>query len=70
MGWLEEEAATDCNNMYDNQELALCHTPRLNRFLTRVYDLTQEIGAEWNFSLGDCHKCYQPMLTEKGIQLD
>jgi hypothetical protein len=32
---------------YDNLELAMCHTPRLNRFITEFKLLTLEFGGEW-----------------------
>jgi hypothetical protein len=32
---------------YDNLELAMCHTPRLNRFLAEFKRLTVEFGGEW-----------------------
>ena len=31
----------------DNLELAMCHTPRLNRFITEFKRLTLEFGGEW-----------------------
>jgi hypothetical protein len=33
--------------IYDNLELAMCHTPRLNRFLAEFKRLTLEFGGEW-----------------------
>jgi len=56
---------------YDNSELALRHTPRLNRFLRRVKELTLEYGGRWELS--DDQKddiYYWPMLSENGIVLD
>jgi hypothetical protein len=56
---------------YDNSELALRHTPRLNRFLRRVKELTLEYGGRWELS--DDQKdsiSYWPMLSEDGIALD
>jgi hypothetical protein len=37
---------------YDNLELAMCHTPRLNRFLADFKRLTLEFGGEWVYSDG------------------
>ena len=36
----------------DNLELAMCHTPRLNRFLADFKRLTLEFGGEWVYSDG------------------
>ena len=36
----------------NNLELARCHTPRFNRFLAEVKQLTLEFGGEWK--LGEC----------------
>lgn len=40
---------------HPNLELAMCHTPRLNRFLAEVRRLTLEWGGEWTFE-GDCNE--------------
>ena len=36
----------------DNLELAMCHTPRLNRFLAEFKRLTLEFGGEWKYGDG------------------
>lgn len=38
---------TYLSDEYDNLELAMCHTPRLNRFLAEFKRLTLEFGGEW-----------------------
>jgi hypothetical protein len=56
---------------YDNSELALRHTPRLNRFLRRVKELTLEYGGRWELSDDQKNDIYYwPMLSEDGIILD
>jgi hypothetical protein len=71
MGLLEEYPADrDDMAMYDNRELAACHTPRLNRFIESIRAAALSMDAEWNLVMDDYCWRYQPMLTETGIKLD
>jgi hypothetical protein len=42
VGWMDSEEP-----YYDNSELAALNTPRLNRFLQRVKELTLSLGGKW-----------------------
>jgi hypothetical protein len=53
---------------YDNRELALCHTPRFNRFLANVRQLVLDYGGEWE--IADDRMSYSSQITETGIILD
>jgi hypothetical protein len=53
--------------LYDNRELAHCHTPRLNRFIQRVKQLTLDYGGKWSIDTRDDSKKY---WNEDGIVLD
>jgi hypothetical protein len=72
VGWLEERRACGSNNdKYDNRELAQCHTPRLNRFISTVRELVLEYGGNWVIdSPPPDTGFYSPMVTEQGILLD
>jgi hypothetical protein len=54
----------------DNTDLALRHTPRLNRFLARVKELTLQFGGKWERSNDQHISIYWPMIGEEGILLD
>ena len=55
---------------YDNRELASCHTPRLNRFLSAVRQLVLELGGEWRLNPPEgMAKHYMVMVREDGIGL-
>jgi hypothetical protein len=55
----------------DNRELALRHTPRLNRFLARVKQLTLEYGGTWGIDKSqDTVVRYHSQWDENGIFLD
>ena len=44
---------SDCTRYeYDNLELAMCHTPRFNRFLAEVKQLTLDLGGEFSCEAG------------------
>jgi hypothetical protein len=47
----------------NNLELARCHTPRFNRFLAEVKQLTLEFGGTWE--LGECRS--ESVINEDGI---
>jgi hypothetical protein len=61
---------SDPREWYDNSELALRHTPRLNRFLLRVKELTLQYGGKWELSTEHKDEIHWPMLSEDGIILD
>jgi hypothetical protein len=55
----------------DNRELALRHTPRLNRFLARVKQLTLDYGGTWGIDKSqDTVVRYHSQWDENGIFLD
>jgi hypothetical protein len=53
----------------DNRELALCHTPRLNRFIQRVKQLTLGYGGEWSIDRDDVNGSWDSHWNEDGIVL-
>lgn len=60
---------------YFNTELAACHTPRLNTFLTKVRQVALEMGGSWGLSsLHDgrynMNPLYIQVVNENGINLD
>jgi hypothetical protein len=71
-GFLEERRTHGSNNdKYDNRELAQCHTPPLNRFISTVRELVLEYGGIWRIDYPDPFiGFYAPMITEQGILLD
>jgi hypothetical protein len=56
--------------LFDNRELANCHTPRLNQFLGETYQLAKKYGADWEIETGYIHDKYKPMITKTSILLD
>ncbi len=55
---------------YDNRELASCHRPRLNRFLSTVRQLALELGGQWRLNPPEgMAKNYMAMVREDGIKL-
>jgi hypothetical protein len=56
--------------MFDNQELALRHTPRLNRFLQSVKKLIEERGGHMDVDCSNFQEFYGSMCSEDGIILD
>jgi hypothetical protein len=63
----------DFYQWFDNRELALVHTPRLNRFLQRVRQWTVECGGSWSIDRAAC--CDELLISdllwnEDGIILD
>jgi hypothetical protein len=72
VGFLEDcEPPLNLQDMFDNRELALQHTPRLNRFLSSVYDLVQELNGEWELGESD-EECsfYERMRGIHSIELN
>jgi len=63
----EEQA----RELYDNIELALHHTPRLNRFLQEARAQTLAIGGSWQLDqVDELRKYLRPQLSDDGIVLD
>jgi hypothetical protein len=60
----------EAKRWHDNTDLALRHTPRLNRFLARVKELTLQFGGKWERSNDQHISIYWPMIGEEGILLD
>lgn len=56
--------------MISNHELASQHTPRLNRFLQEVRQLTLQWNGTWKADKHLVSNYYQPYLTETSIKLD
>jgi hypothetical protein len=56
--------------MFDNQELALRHTPRLNRFLRSVKKLIEGRGGHMDVDCSNFQEFYGSMCSEGGIILD
>jgi hypothetical protein len=71
-GFLEEQPVWyEDRVFYDNRELALRHTPRLNRFLANVRDITLEMGGTWYVDKdGYPTSRYEEQFNEDGIILD
>jgi len=55
---------------FDNRELAQCHTPRFNRFISQVKQITLEFGGTWKLDAADADQLYKEQLTEEGIRLE
>ncbi len=58
------------DRMFDNQELALRHTPRLNRFLRSVKKLIEERGGHMDVDCSNFQEFYGSMCREDGIILN
>jgi hypothetical protein len=57
--------------LYDNRELASCHTPRLNRFLSEARRLAEGAGGEWRCSPPEgSAEHYARMVGEESIRTD
>jgi hypothetical protein len=54
--------------VFDNRELAHCHTPRLNNFLSGVKELVLDIGG--TFEIDCTSSFYEKQLSQAGISLD
>ncbi len=57
-------------HFFDNRELACCHTPRLNRFISNVRQLTLSFGGSWKVGDVEVSKLYKNRITEDGITLE
>jgi hypothetical protein len=57
---------------YDNSELALCHTPRFNKFIQGIKQLTIQYGGVWTaeYDDNDCDQNYRNQWDDNGIVLD
>lgn len=56
--------------MLDNRELAACHTPRLNRFLQGLREMTEKLGGTWVTRRDDPRFNYLRLITPDGIAFD
>lgn len=69
-GYLEDDSPYENRIFHDNRELALGHTPRLNRFLASVRDLTLEFDGVWKVDYPTYDEQYNQQFDENGIYLD
>ncbi|MCA9676268.1 MAG: hypothetical protein H6709_08985 [Kofleriaceae bacterium] len=65
-----EHPWADYKRWFDNRELALQHTPRLNRFLGELRALVTLAGGAWKVDDSECHPRYRQWIGPDGIQLD
>lgn len=63
-----EMGMPDIPVMYDNRELAHCHTPLLNQFLKEVREAGIAAGGKWVLEAAECR--YPDIVTEDGVKLD
>jgi hypothetical protein len=68
-GYLEDDSPYESRVFRDNRELALRHTPRLNRFLASVRDLTLEFDGIWKVDHPTYEEQYNEQFDENGIHL-
>lgn len=68
VGFMEDKPAQSQEDMYDNRQLALRHTPRFNDFLYSLRTLTDSLDMAWE--LKHVHPSYNWMVNENGINLD
>jgi hypothetical protein len=67
----EQPLLSPVPDWHDNRELALCHTPRLNRFLKEAHRLTLEAGGNWTLVPPEgIAKHYADMVGEDSVVLD
>jgi hypothetical protein len=71
MGMLEDIPEEGLKpDRYDNRELALRHTPRLNAFLAEIRQLALEAGGRWEvLDVGDLGVNYAGMWDASGVLL-
>jgi hypothetical protein len=73
LGLLEDDQppVTYPRNWYSNEQLASCHTPRLNRFISTVQTSCLEIGGLWSVVPPEgSAKHYASMVKEDGIAIN
>ncbi len=58
------------NHAFDNRELALRHTPRLNRFLQSVKQLIERRGGHMSMDCSNFQQFHGSMCSDDGIILD
>ncbi|MBS1789200.1 MAG: hypothetical protein JST85_15855 [Acidobacteria bacterium] len=70
--WVYGSAHPHCDHkhMFDNRELSIVHTPRLNEFLIGLAAKTREIGGEWFIDETETGEDAIRWLDELGIDLD
>jgi hypothetical protein len=64
--WQEKIIDHAGRKWFDNSELAMRHTPRLNEFIRRARQLTSECGGTWEMDVGTLYS----MWNEDGIVLN
>jgi hypothetical protein len=69
-GYLEDHSPAQSRVFHDNRALAMCHTPRLNRFLASVRELTLEFDGIWKVDYPTYDEQYNQQFDENGIHLD
>ncbi len=66
----DQPLSPNSSKWYDNRELANCHSPRLNRFLFKVHELTSELGGKWRLNPAEgMAEHYTSMVGEDSILL-
>ncbi|MDH5181555.1 MAG: hypothetical protein OEZ39_15745 [Gammaproteobacteria bacterium] len=66
-GFLEE--CFNVHRPHENHDLAQCHTPRLNQFISSVADSTRKYNGKWSLDLEDS-RVMAWMLSDDGVILD
>lgn len=60
----------DFRRMFDNRELALRHTPRLNAFLAEVAEAARHAGGSFNMRADESATYASNFVTDEGVRLD
>lgn len=68
-GFGEEKIATTVETLYDNRQLALPHTRRLNQFLLEMQQLVHQYNATWEVEKSEIPEIYRKMVNQTGIEL-
>ncbi len=55
---------------FDNRELAQCHTPRLNSFLSEVAATVSKLNGTWRLVEEDAALSLRPWMSHGGIAVD
>jgi len=72
VGWRDDGEDSDgpAVQFRSNTEVAACHTPRLNRFLSAMRDKVLEVGGTWEIGdEGGLADTYAPWIGDVGIRL-
>lgn len=60
----------DLDRWFDNRDLALRHTPRLNSFVERCAALVVGAGGRWYVEASESKRTVAPFVHDRGIHLD